>query len=111
LLQSAFSGPLEYAVSKPTRKSQVAITNLNDALNEEERPIDFIKCDVERGELAILRGAIDILVQDRPFLVLEGEMPNESLARPREAEFVNFLDPLGYEGFHSNSMATLELDH
>jgi FkbM family methyltransferase len=93
LARSAFSG----ATMAANAQSYTArVTTLAAALEVGERPIDFIKCDVEGGEMAILRGARDILIADRPFLVLEAEMPDDNPARPRVREFIEFLSPLGY---------------
>ena len=33
--------------------------------------VDFIKCDVEGGELPVLRGATQLLQRDHPDLLLE----------------------------------------
>jgi FkbM family methyltransferase len=98
MLQSAFSGSVEHPVYKPVRKQKVPVVTLKEALSPDDRPVDFLKCDVEGGEMAVLRGAVDILKEDRPFLVLEVEMPDESHARPRVRELAEFLAPIGYEG-------------
>jgi FkbM family methyltransferase len=97
LLSSAFSGPS--ATSTGGRSTRVPLTTLAAALREDERPVDFLKCDVEGGEMAVLRGAQDVLRRDQPVLVLEAEMPSAGGERPRVNEFAEFLAPLGYLGF------------
>lgn len=97
VLSSAFSGAS--ATTSGGRKVQVPVTTLMEALAEEERPVDFLKCDVEGGEMAVLRGAREILARDQPLLVLEAEMPSSSGIRPRIEEFSDYLSPLGYAGF------------
>jgi FkbM family methyltransferase len=92
LLHSAFAT----AAIQPGRSIRVPITTLSDAITADERPVDFIKCDVEGMEMSVLRGALDILAQDRPLLVLEAEMPGSDL--PRIREFAAFREPLGYSG-------------
>ena len=80
------------------RKITVPMTTLEHALKAEERPVDFLKCDVEGGELAVLRGAREILERDRPLIVLEAGMPEDAATAPRTAAFAAFLAPLGYHG-------------
>lgn len=75
------------------------MTSLADALVEDERPVDFLKCDAEGAEMSVLRGAVEILARDQPLLVLEAEIPSASGLRPRVGEFAEFLAPLGYAGF------------
>jgi len=97
LLRSAFSGA--EATGAVARRTRVPVTTLSIALRKDERPVDFLKCDVEGAEMAVLRGAVDILRLDQPLLVLEAEMPFASDRRPRVDEFAEFLAPLGYAGF------------
>ncbi len=96
LLRSAFSGTKTGRAAG--RLVKVRVTTLTDALIGDERPADFIKVDVEAGEMSVLRGARDVLERDKPFLVLEAEMPSGSAPRPRVREFNEFLSPLGYRG-------------
>jgi hypothetical protein len=76
---------------------------------KDERPVDFIKCDAEGTEMAVLRGAVDILSKDKPFLVLEAEMPNDSELRPRVREFAELLGPMGYQGLSFDYDGKLKL--
>jgi FkbM family methyltransferase len=96
VLSSAFSGR---AATTAGRQTQVFVTTLADALREVERPVDFIKCDVEGGEMSVLRGAEDLLRRDQPLLVLEADMPQKASRRARIDEFSEFLSPLGYTSF------------
>jgi FkbM family methyltransferase len=95
-IHSAFSGQFAAADYVGVRRYDVSVTKLDDALNPDERPVDFIKCDAEGAEMAVLRGSEDVLSVDRPFLVLEAEMPNGEGVRPRIDEFRSFLEPMGY---------------
>jgi FkbM family methyltransferase len=97
LLLSAFSGTA--ATGSVGARIQVPVTTLAAALGEDDRPVDFLKCDVEGAEMSVLRGAVEILRRDQPLLVLEAEMPSGSGPRPRVDEFAEFLAPLGYAGF------------
>lgn len=97
VLRSAFSGVSEMIAGG--RRTRVPVTTLTVALQDQERPVDFLKCDVEGGEMSVLRGAEDILSHDQPLLVLEAEMPQAGSSRPRVREFAEFLRPFGYTGF------------
>lgn len=95
--RSGFSGMCD-ASDAGGKTYRAELTTLPAALRSDERPVDFIKCDAEGAELSILRGALDLLAQDRPFLVLEADMPQEQPARPRVKQFIDLLAPLGYRG-------------
>jgi hypothetical protein len=99
MARSAFSGEGTDSEKGVGRRYEVEVTTIGGALASDERPVDFIKCDVEGSEMAVLRGAIDLLREDKPLLVLEAEMPSSSKLRPRVREFTEFLDPMGYRGF------------
>lgn len=74
----------------------VAVTTLDVALNSVEAPVDFIKCDVEGHEAALLRGARATLGRGLPTLLIEIEQRHQ-------ADDVNgtfeFLIGLGYTGY------------
>lgn len=91
LTESAFTGRMVEGHS-----IAVPMVRLATALHAAERPVHVLKCDVEGGEMFVLSGALELLRQDQPLLILEAEMPdNES--RPRIREFEALLNPLGYE--------------
>ena len=90
ILQSVFAGVAKHENSQ----TRIPLMTLDGALLPHERPVDFLKCDVEGYEMDVLCGAQDILINDQPLLVLEAEMPAPD--RPRVREFTEFLAPLGY---------------
>jgi FkbM family methyltransferase len=100
LARSGFSGrPLTGApagLPDAGHRYQVPVTTLDGALRPDERPVDFIKVDVEGSEMAVLNGAHHILRRDRPLIVLEAEMPAANGPRPRVREFARWLEPMGY---------------
>jgi FkbM family methyltransferase len=98
MARSAFSGQGGDQHAGAKRQYEVEVMTIGEALAKEERPVDFIKCDVEGAEMAVLRGTQDILREDKPLLVLEAEMPSHSEFRPRVREFSEFLGPMGYQG-------------
>ena len=76
---------------------QVAVPTetLDRLLAGRERPVDFVKCDVEGHERAALEGAAELLGTDRPTLLIEIEQ------RHQEGDITEtfaFLGDLGYEG-------------
>ena len=56
----------EIALSVPT-------VTLDDVLYAEDRRVRFVKCDVEGHELAVLRGAANVVVDERAALLVEIE--------------------------------------
>jgi len=109
IAHSAFSGQSTDPNVGVGRQYKIEVTTIGEALVKDERPVDFIKCDAEGSEMAVLRGAVDILSEDKPFLVLEAEMPNHSEFRPRVREFTELLCPMGYQGLSFDYDGKLKL--
>lgn len=63
---------------------------------EVDLPVEFLKIDVEGGELDVLLGATDTLVQHRPMINLEME---EAHQKGCTTVIPEILDRLGYTGF------------
>jgi len=79
----------------------VPVTTLDLALANRTKPVDFIKCDAEGFEMAVLKGAHNILCQDVPLLLLEADMPtDEGKSSPRAHELTAYLDAYGYQAFN-----------
>jgi FkbM family methyltransferase len=74
----------------------VEVQRLDDALGPAaERPIAFVKCDVEGHELAVLRGAEAVLA-GRPSILIEVEQRHQDT--PIEEVFEH-LETRGYDGY------------
>lgn len=70
----------------------VPLRRLDDVVRE---PVGFLKIDVEGHEMAVLRGAKDILRRDRPTLLIKAD----ALHQPGQPfELFNYLSSCGYEG-------------
>lgn len=77
---------------------RVPVIRLDDYLAEHEvGPVRFIKCDVERHELEVFRGAEQTLRRDMPTLLFECHDDDAD-----RGELFDFLSGLGYAGrfFH-----------
>ena len=72
------------------------------------RPINFIKCDVEGHELPVFHGAATILREDRPVLLFECE--ERMHAGGTMQDVFDFLLGLGYEGAFFRNNRQLPLD-
>jgi FkbM family methyltransferase len=76
------------------RSFETTLVRLDD-LDLSERPISFVKIDVEGHELQVLKGAADLIRKHRPVLLVEIE--HRHSAAPIEETF-KFLEELGYSG-------------
>ncbi len=76
----------------------VKTTTLDQYLDEsEDRPVGFIKCDVEGHELEVLRGGERMLIEDQPVLLLECE--DHRNGGGQLDRVTNYLGRLGYQCF------------
>lgn len=72
----------------------VPVTTLDlHAAEHFDRPVGFIKCDVEGHEPMVFRGAERVLREDRPTLLFECHEKQVS-----DGEFFGYLEGLGYSG-------------
>lgn len=79
----------------------VPVTTLDLALTNRPQPVDFLKCDVEGFEMAVLKGGHQVLSEDAPILVLEADMPSsEGKSSARVYELVTYLETYGYQAFN-----------
>ncbi len=78
------------------RDSCVVSVRTLDELLAGERPVSFLKCDVEGHEQRVLRGAAGILRRDRPYVFVEVEQRHRE--DPIDNTFAFFADA-GYSGW------------
>jgi hypothetical protein len=64
-----------------------------------DKPVSFIKIDVEGGELDVLKGAEKLLLKQHPALFIETQPSAFAAAGITEEDFFNYLRQLGYKNF------------
>lgn len=78
--------------------------------NRCERPVDLVKCDVEGGELAILRGGRGLLLSETPPIwFLEVQEGSTVPFGYRPADLIAYLREHRYEGYYWNEERLLPL--
>lgn len=75
---------------------QVPVNTLDQMLSGRRQPVSFIKCDVEGHELAVFRGALNVLKTDRPTLLVEIEQRH---LKNSIMDHFEFFDRIGYSAF------------
>jgi FkbM family methyltransferase len=84
------------APRKEGREFRVPLRRLDDALPEDDRPVRFVKIDVEGHELPVVRGAVRLVERWKPAILAEvagdPDAPESSAA-----ELFRFLAGFGYE--------------
>jgi FkbM family methyltransferase len=77
----------------------VPVRTLDDVIREAQlpAPVSFIKCDVEEHELAVFRGAQEILANDKPILLFESD--NIETGQDRLTPIIDLLGGLDYAGY------------
>jgi FkbM family methyltransferase len=84
------------AALSPGRDAAVPVVSLDEYFREEGRRIAAVKVDVEGHELAVLRGAAEVLDRHAPLVVLECEVRHAG--EGGLAEVLAFFAARGYEG-------------
>ena len=84
----------------------VPVETLDRSLADRPRPIDFVKCDVEGHERAVLAGGAGLLETDAPTMLIEIEQRHQEVDI---REMFTLLDQLGYDGYavHSDALAPI----
>lgn len=90
----------QYATDKPEiTQLKVAVKEL-DSMIDPELKIDFIKIDVEGGELNVLKGAKRILINNRPIILFECGLGASEYYNTKPGDIFQFLrDDCGYSLF------------
>lgn len=75
---------------------EVKTARLDDVLLQQNKKIDFIKIDVEGGELGVLQGAAQLIKRDRPVIVFECGLGGSDVYDTTPAELFTFFSDLDY---------------
>lgn len=79
----------------PLKKIQVQVKMLDEIIPESE-PVDFIKIDVEGAEYLVLKGAVNTIRRNQPYIIFEYERHAEKYGTQPE-ELFDFLNNLGLD--------------
>lgn len=95
-----------------TKATEVEIDQikLDDYLKEKQiSSVDFVKMDVEGGELAVLKGAEQILLKQlRPLIIYEIQDIRTTPWGYKAVELYQFLKDHGYKSFHVTTKGRLK---
>lgn len=85
----------------------VPLRTLDEVISSSDRPVTFVKCDVEGHEDAVLDGALALLSRDRPVVLIEIEQRHRKT--PVQRAF-DCMAELGYEGWALGCAGLLPLE-
>jgi FkbM family methyltransferase len=75
---------------------RVRVQTLDQVRSEVDRPIDFVKCDVEGFELDVFRGGRRVLTEDRPVVLCELEERHANRYGRTVDDVIGLFHELGY---------------
>lgn len=78
------------------------VKRLDDFMRETDLKIDFIKCDVEGGELFVYQGGIESLQRDKPIIFTEMLRKWSAKFNYHPNDIINLLVGIGYRCFTGN---------
>lgn len=97
-------------LSESWMSSTIAAHRLDTLVGSASRPIDLIVADVEGHEVAVLRGASELIQRDRPSLILEVAPSHLARAGSSAAELFAMLNDVRYDSFAVRRGRLLRLD-
>lgn len=100
----AYSGLKErnYERKEETEKIKVKTARLDELISENIK-IDFIKIDVEGGELGVIKGSEKILVRNKPVIIFEHGLGASDKYGTKPEVLFDYLDKFNYK------ISTMEL--
>lgn len=78
------------------RSVNVPVRTLDSIRSQLDRPVDFVKCDVEGFELEVFRGGRNVLCSDRPVVLCEMEERHASRYGRTVSDVVSLFADAGY---------------
>jgi len=89
------------SLEKPSQSKylvqNVKVRKLDELMAHRDRPVSFIKCDTEGHEREVFLGASQLLLEDRPILLIEIE---GKYIRYSVDEQIQFFENMGYECYY-----------
>ena len=82
---------------EPHQSYEVQVTTLDSYFEKISGHVGAIKIDVEGHELAVLKGAVNLLRKHKPVIVCESE--NRHITHGHVGDVLKFITDLGYEGW------------
>jgi len=70
---------------------EVLVTTLDDYLNKDAR-VDFVKIDAEGSELEILKGGVQVLSENKPFMIIEHGLSSSPSAEAQSLEIFQVVN-------------------
>lgn len=93
-------------VTSDPKKSthKIAITTLDSFIEENQiPPVSIIKIDVEGYEHEVLKGAVNLLLNNKPVLFIELDDSNLMEQGSNAADFIQFIESFGYVIEHAET--------
>lgn len=85
------------------------VKRLDDFIKETDLKIDFIKCDVEGGELFVYQGGIESIKRDRPIIFTEMLRKWSAKFNYHPNDIINLLVGIGYRCFTASENRLKEI--
>jgi FkbM family methyltransferase len=86
----------------------VQVIQLDNYASQHNLHFDALKIDVEGGELAVLKGATQVITRDRPILLVEMLRRHARAFGYHPNDIIAFMKPLGYRCYFVNEDHLLE---
>jgi FkbM family methyltransferase len=92
-ISSIFKDDKEVTFSNIT----VPATTIDKLAADRKHPVKFVKLDLEGGEWNAVRGAADVMANDRPVFVMEHSIYSPEINGYTQAEYLALFDQRGYQ--------------
>ena len=98
----------EQGGTEPGEYQTVDLITLDKLLKNRKKKVSFIKCDVEGHEIEVFKGATQILMNDRPNLLIEIEDQHNSVSIYERLRFFTSYKYNGYFFMRNNEFINIE---
>jgi len=108
---SANASTINLNVGQEVQKATCTMRQLDELVKENGWKVDFIKCDVEGGELMVLDGALDSIDRFKPIIWAEMLRKWSACFGYHPNQIIEMLNELGYRCFTVNGANLQEFCH